>query len=259
MRAMDKLTVIDDQVVYRGVKLGKICADFNELKMLTPADGVAHAETPYRIDILMAAGDKVVGIESKKPTDLVNSFNSRRLARQFSTLLAAVDVPVLLKRGVWPEEVMTFGPPVAGKRGKPVWWHHDEPPYFTHRSRQSLKGLWAELARWQMLGGIVIEGPGPDHLVPAFLETLKPIFAEEGLAKALAGSDYRKGKAADEVWALLRGIPGIGPAILAKIQKVYPTPWQALLDFQSSRWDDIKISERVRLNVQRALDGKEVH
>lgn len=260
---MDKLTVIDGQVAYQGEKLGSgLIADYNELKLLTEKDGVTHMETPHRIDMLFAAGDKVVGVESKKPSDLVTSFNSRRLARQFRTLLSAVDIPVLLKRGVWPEEIMTYERDGTSKRGKPVWWHHDAPPYFTHRSRRSLKRLWQELAKWQMAGAIVLEGPGPDHMVPKFLMDMVPVLSEERVVRqAIGGQDGSK-KSEDE-WAMLRAVPGIGEASITKIKDAFEFPVDAIHSFIESidrgdaPWPEVKVSKRVKENVKEALYGRE--
>ncbi len=254
---MKDLTVIDGEVAYKGKKLGVgLITDSNELKLLTEADGVRHMETPHRIDLLFAAGDKVVGVESKKPGDLINSFNSRRLARQFATLLEVVDVPVLLKRGVWPEEVMTMAPSFSSLKPvkrRPVWWHHDGPPFFTHRNRRSLEPLWVELARWQMLGGIVLEGPGPDHLVPAFLKAVGDTLAGSGLARALVGSDYRKGPATKDDWAMLRAVPGIGEETVKKLKKIFATPWDAIREFMKDEWSGVRVSTRVNENMRQAL------
>ena len=252
---MGDFTVIDGEVAYKGAKLGAgLIADFNELKLLTEKDGVTHMETPLRIDMLFASGDKVVGVESKKPSDLITSYNSRRLARQFATLLEAVDIPVLLKRGAWPEEVMTFGPvskqyPKTPRR--PIWWHHDGPPFMAHRARQTLQPLWVELARWQQLGGLVLEGPGPDHLVPGFLAAVATALADTP-KRALVGSDYRKGAATKEEWAMLRVVPGIGGETIKKLKKIFANPWEAIKEFMKDEasWP---VSDRVKENMKVAL------
>ena len=79
-----------DDLYYNDIKFGpatNLYVDTNELKDIP--DGMnswlVRRPMPSRIDMVFVAGDKVVGIESKKANDLRSSVISGRLSRQMRT------------------------------------------------------------------------------------------------------------------------------------------------------------------------------
>jgi len=203
--SMDKFHISADQLFYGDTLLGPtnlLHVDSNELKNLTIEHGVQHHKSmPERIDAVFIAGDKVIGVESKRPDDLLNSFLNRRLKRQLRTLLRTVDVPVLLIRGPIPEELTTYD-----KNQIPIFWRYKE-----------LNPLWEELARWQMMGAVVLNGPDADDEVPEFLNGMKKVLSGgRNVLVAIAGTDQGKEKEKEYGW-LLRRIQGVGKATTNKL------------------------------------------
>lgn len=101
-----RFTVDDAGIWYEGKRLASrdaLLADSRELTALSTDDGVRHLNMPGRIDLVFAAGDKVVGAESKKAQDCIDSFYSRRLHRQLRTLGRLVDIPAIILRGYAPD------------------------------------------------------------------------------------------------------------------------------------------------------------
>ena len=167
-------------------KCDSLVADSKELPSLSEGDGVVHISTPYRIDLLFCAGDKVVGVECKKPEDFINSWQGRRLARQVKTMLSECDIAVIAVKGVLS----------TAKPYKPVNW----------------ESIWMEIVGWQMAGVVVMEVPESDRGVLRYMASLKIILsAENPAARSLAGTDNRPPKERRPGW-LLRRIPSIGPA-----------------------------------------------
>jgi hypothetical protein len=80
-----------------------LVVDVAELRSVGVDEGVVHMTMPDRVDMVMVAGSRVVGMESKRPSDLVSSYYSRRLARQIRRLRAVVDVACLVLRGGVPD------------------------------------------------------------------------------------------------------------------------------------------------------------
>ena len=67
-------------------------------------DTAKVCSTPHNIDLLAAVGGSVMGCEVKRMRDFVDSWFGRRLHRQLRTLLAVVDIPVLVVRDFdWDE------------------------------------------------------------------------------------------------------------------------------------------------------------
>ncbi len=193
-------------------------SDSKELPGTNETDGVIHRQMPHRIDIVMAGNSKVAGVESKTPTDLLNSFLSRRLKRQLRTMLDVVDLPVLLVRGQWPAFLHT-----KGKRGVDIIWSSYDPPSRDKDSDtrlfRSLFPLFAELTRWQMLGGVVLYGPSVDEpqATLAFLKSQRSILGgTRNVLVAVAGTDKGKEKKEGPGW-FLKSVRGIGGATVEKL------------------------------------------
>ena len=193
-------------------------SDSKELPGTTLADGVIHRQMPHRIDIVMASNKVVIGIESKTPTDLLNSFLSRRLKRQGVTMQDVTDLPVLLVRGPWPTFLHT-----KGKRGVDIIWSSYDPPSRDRDSDtrlfRSLFPLFAELTRWQMLGRVVLYGPSVDEpqATLAYLKAQRSILGgTRNVLVAVAGTDKGKEKKEGAGW-FLKSVRGIGGATIDKL------------------------------------------
>tara|TARA_R110000824_G_scaffold396640_3_gene598377 strand:+ start:3927 stop:4604 length:678 start_codon:yes stop_codon:yes gene_type:complete len=188
MEIRDGYMYCDDKLLG---KCDALIADSKELPSLTEGQGVVHISTPYRIDLLFCAGDKIVGVECKKPEDFINSWQGRRLARQVKTMLAECDVSVIAVKGVLS----------TAKPYKPVNWER----------------IWLEVVGWQMAGVLVLEVPESDGGVLRYMAGLKQIInSTNPPARALAGTDVRVARERRPGW-LLRRIPTIGPSASNKL------------------------------------------
>ena len=164
------------------------------------------------MDLVFAAGGKVVGLESKKPNDLVTSQACRRLARQIRTLREIVDVPGILLRGLPTSQGFheyMFNSSYLGSGSKP--------------------GLWDDLVRYQYLGVVVIPGPKHDLHIPDWLVKYKPILADtRNVLRALARTAQPPHKGRESGW-LLRSGKGVGPVLQGKLIAKYGTSKRALM------------------------------
>ena len=198
-----KFHIKDDHIHYKDSDLGAsslIHCDYNELVGVSERSGVVHHVMPERIDAVMGVGEKVIGIESKRPADLLNSFLVRRLKRQLRTLLALTDMPVLLIRGEITDMVTYDG------KGRAINW-----------DRKKLQPLFEELARWQMLGAVVLHGPEDARDVPDFLFGMTKILSGgRNVLVAVSGTDQNQERESRRGW-LLRRIPGIGNKTSSKL------------------------------------------
>lgn len=176
------------RLLHDGVDVASTAAlvvDSGELKTMKAANGVIHVAMPHRIDGVFVAGSRVVGYESKTPTDFVTSKGMRRLARQVAVLLAEVDVPCLLLRG-WP----------------PVDDDVDD-----------------ELVRLQALGFVLLPVAGDDVDVVAALGRYKTYLAD-GSRSALQSIAYTDVDLKPKSLAdgkLLEAVKGIGPKTRKKL------------------------------------------
>ena len=140
---MSRVTIEDGWLLHDGVGLGsagEIYVDTSAQQRAGRRSGLVYLPTPHHIDILMAVGGRVVGMESKTWGDLDSSRRSGRLSRQLGTLLECVDVSVLLVR----DRLLT-----------------------SHTL--DVRELWLETARWQAMGAFVLEGPPQDELLAGVL------------------------------------------------------------------------------------------
>ena len=195
---------------------GLLFVDYNEL---VGVEDVEHVTMPRRIDGVMAVDGRVIGIESKKPEDLLNSFLVRRLKRQLDTLLAVTDTPVLLIRGPIGE-LVTYD----GDRNKVVWDYKELAP------------LYKEIVRWQALGAFVLQGPAEPELVPAYLDNMRDVIGGgRNVLVAVSGTDQHRETERRRGW-LLRRIPGIG----AKTSQRLHSAFGSTLSVLSAHPDDLE-------------------
>lgn len=103
---MSKITITKGRILHDGRDYGPgsalLCYPGEE-RGLGP-DTAPGPSTPHNIDLLGGVGTRVMGCEVKRMPDFVDSWFSRRLSRQLRTLLATVDLPVLVIRDFdWEE------------------------------------------------------------------------------------------------------------------------------------------------------------
>jgi ERCC4-type nuclease len=188
-------TVKGDSLFFNGVEIGPrsdLYADSGELSSLNEADGVRHLRMPGRIDLVMVAGDRVVGAESKRPLDLIGSTRSRRLARQIRMLQRSVDVPCVVLRG-----------------GVPSF------------SDNEIRDVITNLVSLQQLGVTLLPCPSGDRDTLSRLVEYRAILATGSRAalKAIAGTDERK--IGGGSW--LGRVKGVGPKMEKRLRVKFGT------------------------------------
>ena len=193
-------TVSDGQLWFNDTSLGSskaLYADSQEFPGVGVADGVIHRHMPLRIDAVFVVGGKVVGCESKKPQDLVDSTRCRRLARQMRTLLEHTDIPTLLLRGAMPE--------------------------FTTSENMDVMN---NLVCLQQLGVTLLPTPVSSKLALQFLAGYRRALTPDSRTplSALRGTDEKKRAEG----TLLRSIKGVGARLEEKLLTVFTTPLAVL-------------------------------
>jgi ERCC4-type nuclease len=184
-------TITNGAICYDGRELGptsSLLVDRNEPEFtacgpsgLGRFDSVVHIPMPRRVDYIFTAGDKVVGVESKKPEDFTASSDERRLARQMRTLLQEVDVACLMLR------------PLTA------------PPRLD---------LWQALVKLQCLGVVILPGPQDSLNIGRVLASYRPSLADGRVVlSVLAGTDRHRERPTRTPGWFLRNIRGIGPAL----------------------------------------------
>ena len=145
---------------------------------------------PSRIDCVFTAGDLVIGGESKRAQDLVDSTRSRRLARQMRVLIDNVDIPALLLRSYLPD----------------------------FNSLDNLDVMF-NLLCLQQLGVRILPLPYESHAALTYLLRYREALVNDSRTplSAIRGSDERK----VEGGSLLRKIKGIGPTMEAKLREEF--------------------------------------
>jgi hypothetical protein len=230
---VERYHVRDDGLYFGARRLGSttgLYADAGDFPGLKGCAGVRVKRTPGRIDLVFVAGDKVVGLESKRPSDLMSSQSSGRLARQVRKMRDIVDVPGVLLRGLpqiptfnglvyeWPEEYLQESP--------------DRP------------GLWDDLVRLQMLGVMLLPGPISDSAIPKWLQVYRPILADtRNVLSVLARSDHQQVKSRQPGW-FLTWLKGIGPATAAKLHVKFGST-RAALNASDQEWKDMGVGNKV--------------
>lgn len=202
---VERFQIREGQIWYKDVNLGSVDTIYVDSNELVGVEiGITRRPMPLRIDGIMAAGDKVIGIESKKPDDLLGSFMVRRLKRQLRTLLTTTDIPVLLIRGEI-SDIVTYD-----RAGRKIVW-----------DRAALTPLFEELARWQMLGAVVLHGPEESAAVPPFLNSMRKILGGgRNVLVAISGTDQHQETETKPGW-LLRRIPGWGGKTSTKLHEAF--------------------------------------
>jgi len=199
--------------------------DYNELTDIPKGtyDGLQHITMPLRIDMVFVAGDKVVGVESKKAKDLTASVHQHRLARQMRTLMSEVDVPCLLIRGI-PKK----------------WRGLKKMNVFN----EDMFEIWSELVKYQALGVFILPGPVEDALVPKWLGHYRPTLSGGRAAiAALKQSDVKPSKAKHKGW-FLTNIKGIGERIATKLHNHFGSTRRALLA-DPNEWRELGIPKAI--------------
>jgi len=187
---------------------------------------------PSRIDMVFVAGDKVVGIESKKADDLKNSITKGRLSRQMRTLLDEVDVPCLLMRGI------------------PKKWRGIKKQNVFN---EDMFDVWEELVQLQALGVYILPGPYDDALVPKWLNRYGPALSggRSALA-AIKSTDTKRAKPKNKGW-FLENIKGVGIKYATKLHNHFGSTRSAL-SADWGEWQKLGVSERAEQNKEDALE-----
>jgi hypothetical protein len=183
--------------------------DAGDFPGLRGRDGTRHLRMPGRVDIVFVAGSKVVGLESKKASDLVTSQGSRRLSRQMRTLVGLVDVPGLLLRGLPLYDAdLGFGSALLGTPQRP--------------------GVWDDLVRLQCLGVVLLPGPADDVDIPQWLATYRPTLADSrNVLSVFARTDSRREQSRQPGW-FLKNLVGVGDVLATKLHTRFGSTAAAL-------------------------------
>lgn len=233
-----KIQLIDNILWYDTASIGHangLYLDKTDFKHLEQQrDVVIRTLLPGRMDMLFVAGDRVVGVESKYPYDLLNSHSTRRLARQLRDMRELVDIAVLmLRRATDSYEIIPFT--------KHDWKHNvDLVPW----------PLYHDLLRYQLMGVYLVVGPELDEDIPKWAVEVRRILSGESVRGALYGTDNVKktnGK------TLLRSIKGVGPALESRLIKHYGTVRNALLA-TDEEWYNTGVPTSVIKHRRDALD-----
>lgn len=229
-------TIKGGSLYHNGEEFGptsNLYVDANELKD-TPHgthDWLVRRPMPSRIDMVFVAGDKVVGIESKKANDLKSSITSGRLSRQMRTLISEVDVPCLLMRGV------------------PKKWRGIKKQNVFN---EDVFEVWDELVKLQALGVFILPGPLDDVLVPLWLAKYRPALSGNRSAlAALKRTDSNPAKPKYPGW-FLTNIKGIGEKIATRLHSHFGSTRNVLLA-EPEEWDKLGIPKKIIKNKEEAL------
>lgn len=203
---MERITLTDGRIVHASKDYGPASALLTypgEQAGLGTDKGVLVCKTPYNIDLVGAAGERVFGCEVKRPTDLIDSWFNRRLHRQLRTLRDVVDIPVLVLRGGLDLRVLMDH-----------FWErngHQAPS-----RRRGFNMFIEDLVNIQSQGVYLLPVPTDGYLPE--IAALRRALGTNG-ARAVSGTDQivRERKPG---W-LLRRIPGIGPAKSAELLETY--------------------------------------
>lgn len=170
--------------------------------------GTVVCSTPHNIDLVASVGMRVLGCEVKRMPDFVDSWFSRRLHRQLRTLLATVDLPVLVVRDFsWDELHALF---LERNRHQ--------------RRKRGFNEIMEDIVNLQSQG--VYWFPVAEDEYRMDIAALRRALAGPG-TRILAGTD-QAARDRKPGW-LLRKIPGIGPAKSAELVKDHGEPTDVLI------------------------------
>jgi len=216
--------------------------DQNELRFMTDeaqAEGLIRRRLPGRVDFVFVAGDKVVGCESKKPVDLVQSHADSRLSRQLRTISEICDRTLLVARGGLDVMYLRSLSKDEAKR----------------RTRWDPETLMVDLfVRYPMLGIQVVGVPDEDNEIPRFLNLYRSaLMNSKGDIRALARTDLRPSRShMSEPGGYLRHIAGVGKVTAARLHKAFGST-KAALKAPRKKWKELKISDKILDNRDEAL------
>ena len=167
----------------------------------------------------------MVGCESKKPQDLIDSTHQRRLHRQIRTLIDQVDVPTLLIR-------------------------HSLPDF---NSLENLDVMF-NLVCLQQLGVLVLPCPEDSQLALTYLSKYRTVLNTESRTplSAIRGSDSER--KADDSDSLLRKIRGVGPQLEQRLLSKFDSPL-AVLSSSHENLVEAGASSRVATRIKELANG----
>ena len=229
-------TIKNDNLYHDGVLFGptyNLYVDANELKDIPYGvhSWLIRRPMPSRIDMVFVAGDKVVGIESKKADDLRDSITKGRLSRQMRTLINEVDVPCLLMRGI------------------PKKWRGIKK---MNVFNEDIFEIWKALVQFQALGVYILPGPYDDALVPKWLEYYKPTLSGSRAAlAAIKSTDTTPVRSKNKGW-FLENIKGVGAKIATKLHSHFGSTRRALLA-KPEEWRQLGVPKSVVERKEEAL------
>ena len=199
----NKVLIRRGKLVYKGKVLGpadKVYAFPGEQTHLGDSVDVVVCTTPERVDLVLAAGKRVVGCEVKTAADLMGSYASRRLHRQLDTLRRVVDVSCLVIR----QEQLDLDPLVAALL---------RPNEF-----------WEDWVNWQTNGVYILHVPLDNYLDRLLLYRKALCTTGERVFK---GTDLRAPRERRAGW-LLRRIPTIGADRSKRLITAFNSTWGVL-------------------------------
>lgn len=204
-----------------------LIVEHNELTGLGVEQGVIHATLPNHIDMVFAAGQNLVVVESKRLGDFLSSWFKSRLSRQITTLIDTGHRPLLLLR--WTT-VPSLDPPA--KAWQTTWW--------------------SDIVRYQQLGVTVAFGPYLDAEVPSVIDGFrKPLAGGRNPLAAIERTDQRRSEPGHNGW-FLKNIKGIGPVTAMHLHARFGST-RAALTASNELWRNENISPAVIANRAAAL------
>ena len=221
----ERFEVKDGGMYFGARRLGPVdglYVDTGELPSLKEGDGVRRMQMPRRVDFVFAAGEKTVGGESKKPSDLISSTWSGRLARQIRVLHETVDVSVLLLKG-----------------GVPSFDDADAATTIIN------------LVRLECLGVLLLPCPSRDKDVLLRLVEYRKLLVPESRAAfaAVAWTDEGRTKRDNGSGGLLRAIKGVGASRAAALHKYFGSTAAVLMATEQELREagvSAKLAKRIR-------------
>ena len=212
-------TIKGKEVWYKNKVLGPKTAlhvDKDELKYATAAGIKRHPTMPLRVDMVMCAAGKVIGIESKLPQDLIDSQKKRRLARQMRALLNECDIACLMVRGL--------------------------PDYMG--CSMEFQSLWNDLVRLQALGVIILPASQDhDDIVKQLAKYAEFLTDKKAPLAAIAGTDKKKLKKSDKGW-FLTGLKQLGSVTAMRLHDHFGST-KAALNASDKEWQALKVSKKL--------------
>ena len=217
--------IVGDDLWHDDIRLGSketLYVDSKELAAAGPVDGVKRIVMPHRIDAVMCAEDKVVGIESKLHSDFVSSSNMGRLSRQVVVILTECDVACIALRGVALEDLD--------------------------------QDVLTKLVKFQALGIIILPCSVVDRtMVKQLSEYAEFLDGGRAALSAVAWTDLDlKTKSKKFPGWYLTGIKGLGKITAAKLHKFYGNTGRALAGSDEG-WKSLKVSDKVIKRKKEAM------